>query len=137
VAKRMIALIVAAAALAVFTPLYITASAAEMNVRIPFGFIVNGATLPAGTYSIADSNGALLVRGDRKSAFVMSAPSLKNPDRSGRGKAVFLKTGSTYYLIEIWGGDGVGREVHLSRRQVEEHARVTGTPAERIVIPAM
>ena len=133
-AKRMLSLMVA---LAVFTPLYITASAAEMNCRVPFAFIVNGTTLPAGAYAIATNNSVLLVRGDRKSAVVMSTPGLKSADRSGRGKAVFLKAGSRYYLIEIWGGDGVGREVHLSRRQAEELARVTGTPAERIVIPAM
>lgn len=132
--KRIRSLIVAAAALAVFTPLYITASASEMNCRVPFSFIVNGATLPAGAYSLSTANGAVYVRGSERSAFVMSTPALKTPDRSGRGTVVFLKTGDRYHLIEVWSGDGRGREVRLSRGQAEERARAAGA-AERIVIP--
>jgi len=135
-AKRMLSLIVAAAALAVFTPLYITASAAEMNCRVPFSFIVNGKTLPAGAYTIDTSSGAMLVKGAQASAYVMTAAALRPAARSGRGSVVFLKTGSRYHLIEVWGGDGRGREVHLSPRQQEERASAANSPAERIVILA-
>jgi len=134
-AKRMLSLIVAAAALAVFTPLYITASAAEMNCRVPFSFIVNGKTLPAGAYVIDTSGGAMLVRGAQSSAYVMATAALKPAARSGRGSVVFLKTGDRYHLIEVWGGDGRGREVHLSPRQQEERIRAAAT-TERIVIVA-
>ena len=134
-AKRMRSLIVAAAALAVIAPLYITASAAELNCRVPFSFIVNGKTLPAGAYTIDTSGGAMLVRGAQTSAYVSANAALRPAARSGRGSVVFLKTGDRYHLIEVWGGDGRGREVQLSTRQQEER-RAASTSAERIVIAA-
>src|SRR3954467_6809215 len=133
--KRVLSLIVAVAALAVFTPLYITASAEELKCRVPFSFIVNGRTLPAGSYAIVGNNGALLVRGAHASAFVMGTASSKPANRSGLGSLVFLKSGSRYQLIEVWQGDGRGHQV-LSPRQVEERTRAANAPAERIVITA-
>jgi len=135
VKKIIRSLILAAAALAVFVPLSITASAAELNCRVPFSFVVNGATLPAGAYTISTTNGALLVRGAQKSAFAMSNPAVKEADRSGHGSVVFLKTGDTYHLIEIWSSDGNGREVRLSPREAEERARATAK-GERIIVAA-
>jgi hypothetical protein len=133
----MLSLIVAAAAVAAFTPLHINASAAEMNCRVPFNFIVSGATLPAGTYLIGSSDGLLMVSGHGKSAFVMGRPVSGSEDKSGHGKVVFLKSGPRYYLIEVWRADGTGHEIGLSHRQVEERARAANAPVERIVIPAM
>jgi hypothetical protein len=136
VANRMRSLILAAAAVAVFTPLYITASAAEVTCRVPFDFVVNGTALPAGNYWIGSqgSGGALLVRGFRKSAVVTTFLGDRRADQVGRAKAVFLKTGDRYTLIEVWTTDGVAREIPHARRSAEEHARATNLPAEQIVI---
>ena len=136
-AKRMLSLIVAAAALALFTPLYITASAAEVNCHVPFSFVVNGTTLPAGDYSIASNGGTLLLRGLRKSAFVITVLADSRADQVGRAKTVFLRTGDRYTLIEVWTGDGLGRAIPGARRNVEEHARAANTPVEQIVILGM
>jgi hypothetical protein len=137
VVNRMRSLILAAAALAVFTPLYITASAAEVKCHVPFSFVVNGATLPAGDYSISGSyGGALLLRGFRKSALVMTVLEDRRTDRLGLAKAVFLRTGDRYTLIEVWTTDGLGRSIPNARKDVEARAHAANTPVEQIVILA-
>jgi hypothetical protein len=133
VTKRILALSVVAAALVALTPLAITTSAAEMNCRVPFAFTANGSTLPAGAYSIATSNGYVLLRGLHKAAFIPTTPTSGAADRSGLGKVVFLRTGDRYDLIEIRSSDGSGSQVSFSRRQLEERARATEMP-ERIEI---
>lgn len=137
--NRMRSLIVAAAALAVLTPLYITASAAEVNCRVPFAFVVNGATLPAGDYSISTNSygGSLLVRGFHKSAMVMTVLADRRTDQLGRAKAVFLRTGDRYTLIEVWTTDGLGRAIPNARKEVEVRAHAANTPVEQIVILGM
>jgi hypothetical protein len=139
VVNRMRSLILAAAAVALFTPLYITASAAEVSCRIPFGFVVNGTALPAGDYWIGSqgSGGALMVRGLRKSVVVATFLGDRRADQVGRAKAVFLKTGDRYTLLEVWTTDGVAREIPHARRSAEEHARAANLPVEQIVIPAL
>ncbi|HEY1302871.1 MAG TPA: hypothetical protein VGF24_04945 [Vicinamibacterales bacterium] len=136
-AKRTLSLIVAAAALALFTPLYITASAAQVNCHVPFSFDVNGTTLPAGDYSIASTGGTLLLRGLRKSAFVMTVLADSRPDQVGRAKTVFLRTGDQYTLIEVWTSDGLGRAIPGTRKHVEERAHAANMPVEQIVIAGM
>jgi hypothetical protein len=133
--KRVLS-IVAAAALAVFVPLSISTSAAEMNCRVPFSFIVNGKTLPPGLYSFSTSTAVLMVRGARGSAVVLTNNASRRAD-GGAVEAVFLKTGDRYDLSEIWTGDGAGREIVLKRKQLEDRARAANTTIERIVIAGM
>jgi hypothetical protein len=135
--KRLLSFIAAAAVLFVAAPLYVPASAAEMSCRIPFSFIVNGKTLPAGTYTIGNSNGVLLLNGRKDGVFVLSTGTSRAADRSGHGSVVFSKSGSRYDLIEIWSSDGDGREVRPSSLPKEERSRVGAAAAERIVIRAM
>jgi len=134
--KRLLSCIAAAAVVFVVGPLDVTTSAAGMNCRVPFSFIVNGKTLPAGTYNIDNNNGVLTLKGAQDAAIVLSTGTSRAADRSGRGSVVFFRSGSRYDLIEIWDADGSGREVRRSHRPKEE--RRAGAPApERIVIPVM
>ena len=132
----MRSLILAAAAVAVFTPLHITASAAEVTCRIPFSFVVNGTTLPAGDYSIETPalSGAMLLRGARKSAFVAGLVNDQRADQVGRAKAVFLRIGDRYTLIEVWTTDGLARAIPGARRSVEARALAAHTPVDQVVI---
>jgi len=130
-----LSLIVGAIALVV-APFSVTASAENMTCRVPFGFIVNGKTLTAGHYTVANINGALMLKSERDGAFVLGIPAGRRTDKSSGGSLVFLKTGTRYDLIEIWSPGGDGRLVQPSRRRTEERARATDdTPVERIVIP--
>jgi len=136
VAKRMFSLIVGAIALVALAPFSVTASAEDMTCRVPFGFIVNGKTLAAGHYKVANNNGVLMVKSERDGAIVLGIPAGRRTDNSSGGSLVFLKTGTRYDLSEIWSPDGDGRILPPSRRQMEERARATDdTPVERIVIP--
>lgn len=134
--KRMLSLAVGTAILAIVTPLSITASASEMNCRIPFSFVVNGATLPPGAYSIASDGGLVRLRGARSNALVLTIFADRRADQEGQSKVVFLKTGDRYDLIEIWTSDGVQREVPETRKLVAERARLANVTVERIAIPA-
>lgn len=134
--KRMLSLAVGAALLAAVVPLSITTSAAELTCRIPFSFVANGATLPAGQYSIASNGPAMVVRGLLKSAVVMTSLTDRRSDQIGRSQVVFLKTGDRYTLIEIWTSDGLGREVPGARKRVEARAYAGNVAVERIVVLA-
>jgi hypothetical protein len=131
----MLALSVGAALLAAFIPLSVTASASEMNIRIPFDFVVNGHTLPAGTYSVSSTGTVVLMSGGHKSALIMTSLADVTADRAGRGTLVFLKSGERYDLVEIWTHDDLKRELPGARRLAEEYARAANVPSERIVIP--
>jgi hypothetical protein len=134
--KRLLSLVVGAAILAAFVPLSVTSSAAEITCRVPFTFVADRATLPAGHYSIASSGGALMLRGGQKSAVVMTILADARNDRVGRAQLVFLKTGDRYTLIEVWTPDGLARGVPGARKYVEERAREAKAAVERIVVVA-
>jgi hypothetical protein len=134
--KRLFSLVVGAAILAAFTPLSVTTSAAEVTCRVPFTFVVNGATLPPGSYSIASQGGAVLVQGLQKSALSLTTLMDRRTDQIGRAKVVFLKAGERYTLIEVWTTDGLARAIPGARKYVEERARLANVAVERIVILA-
>jgi hypothetical protein len=134
--KRLFSLIVGTAIVAAFTPLSITTSAAEVNCRVPFAFVMNGTTLPAGTYSIASQSGALLFRGMEKSALSLTTITDQRADRISHAELVFLKAGGRYTLIEVWTTDGLGRAIPGARRHVEDRARLANVAVDRIVILA-
>ena len=135
--KRTLSLAVGAAILAAFTPLSIAASSGDLKCRIPFTFVVNGATLPAGSYMISnDGAAALLFRGLQKSAVVMTSLADRRDREIGHAKVVFLKTGDRYTLLEVWTTDGLGRAVPGARKHAEERARAANVAVERIVILA-
>lgn len=134
--KRMLSLAVGAAILAAVTPLSISASGADVTCRIPFTFVMNGATLPAGSYLITSEGAALQFRGLKKSAVAMTSLTDRRDDQIGHAKVVFLKTGDRYTMIEVWTTDGVGRAVPGARKHAEDRARAANVAVERIVILA-
>ena len=79
-----------------------TASAQELNVTVPFDFVVAGKTLPSATYSIGrplvnDSTG-LFFLGDRQG--VMARASEIDSTITGT-KLVFHKIGDEYFLSDV------------------------------------
>jgi hypothetical protein len=108
--------------------LSVTMSAAGITCRIPFGFSVNGKTLPAGWYSLSTSDLILTVKGPHASAVAMTKQTPSSGNETGM-RLVFLKTGDRYELIEAWTGGSAGFEVQRSGK------RPATTPGERVVIP--
>ena len=117
--------------------LAIPAEAAEISAKIPFSFVVNGKTLPPGTYHVSTSaNQALLVRGYDSGGVFAMGNSMESRDSDA--KLVFHKYGAQYILREAWLGNGRGRELPETRQEREliRTARNFGKLAsvERVVI---
>ena len=133
--KRLRSLALGAALLTVALPLSISTSASEMDVRIPFAFVANGRTLPAGTYFVSSNGNIVLLRGAHKSALIATTFADVSSDPAAGGQLVFMKSGDRYDLVEIWTRDDIKRELPDARRRGVEYARAANVSVERIVIP--
>jgi hypothetical protein len=116
------------------------ASAAAIECRIPFSFVVDAKALPAGTYRVDTSaaQGLLEVRDMRHGAFALGI-ALDDP-RTPETKLVFHRYGDQYVLREVWTGDGLGRELpepRLERALAEGAAGKPAAQMERIELPAL
>jgi hypothetical protein len=116
------------------------ASAAALECRIPFSFVVNDTTLPAGTYRVDASaaQGLLEVRDMRHGAFALGIA--LDDRRTPETKLVFHRYGDQYVLREVWMGEGVGRELPeppLERALTEGMAGRPAAQLERIEVPAL
>jgi len=123
-------------------------SIGSIRVDVPFDFIADHSTLPAGKYTIqsagATLNGVIRITSDDGKASVFlsthSAQSLRSKDET---VVIFHRYGDQYFLFQIWAvGDTIGSELPKSSverrtgRAVEankgQSAR-SGEPAEVIV----
>jgi hypothetical protein len=128
----------AASLVAVLAVISMPVEAAEIRFKVPFSFIVNGAALPPGTYTVSTARSALWVQGFGHSAVVMTnrLESLKDTD----AKLVFDKNGDQYALRQAWTGGGSGRELprpRLARELADAAGNGEVTKMERVVIPAL
>ena len=85
-------------------------TAVRQEVKVPFAFTVNGAELPAGTYSVRqddDQSGALLIQGAHGSVYVLTAPIAAGSTKQDTS-LVFTRDGGQYRLTEVWDDSGEG-----------------------------
>lgn len=78
----------------------------QVEIQVPFAFIVGNVTLPAGSYEILQSHdtGALIVRAVGGSGVAVA---IVSPIREGFGhQASFVHIGAKYFLSSISLGDG-------------------------------
>lgn len=86
-------------------------------VNIPFSFIVDGRTLPAGEYTVKpnrkDHDEVWLVQSrDGRASALFTTMSVQSIEIQGQSKLVFHKYGDRYFLSQIWTlGDSSGREL--------------------------
>ena len=96
-----------------------------VTANVPFDFVVNKATMPAGEYSvkaISESSAAALALRNRDSNSTMIALSneARSLNPSQETKLVFHRYGERYFLSQIWvAGERSGREFAVSKREVE------------------
>lgn len=112
------------------------AQAADVRVRVPFGFTVKGKDLPAGTYTVSDERSMLTFQGDTSGAIVAYSR-VSEPDT--RPRLVFERYGDQYFLRQVWTGTG-GREVarSLAEQDLAQKARQGKiAKAERVEIPVL
>ncbi|MGA2356714.1 MAG: hypothetical protein ABSG02_19645 [Terriglobales bacterium] len=84
-----------------------------LDVNVPFNFIAAGKTLPPGQYKVAVvgwQRQSWFISNNHTTVIVMSTST--NSDRSTHGPSlVFLQSGGTYSLAEIWDGTHAGQEI--------------------------
>ena len=99
------------------------AQSTKVKADIPFNFMVNGETLPAGEYTIQSgtSDTTLQISSyDRKVGLVTLANSCENLKPVENSKLVFHRYGDQYFLAQIWTENSTrGRELPKSAREVE------------------
>jgi len=119
------------------------ANAQSVNVKanVPFDFVVDNASLPAGTYNIQSINDAsgsstLVIRGkDGKVGRLVGSNAAEKLEPSGTSHLLFHRYGDTYFLAQIWmQGEQHGRELRPTRRQTEMAKNLR--PSEDVVVLA-
>ena len=95
----------------------------RLSADVPFEFVANNQTLPAGQYYISDliTTGREVVRisnsKQAKGVFALTMP-LTRKGASDTGTLVFHRYGNRYFLAEIWpAGDREGQRLHKSKEE--------------------
>jgi len=100
-----------------------TSAAAATNVlevKVPFPFVVNGQTLPAGQYMVERDDSVpsvLLIRGEKgnRTAKFVSGQAAGGQDPAGSAPALLFKRDENRYRLSgVWAADGEGWD--LTRR---------------------
>jgi hypothetical protein len=104
----------------------------RVQATVPFNFYVNGATLPAGTYTIGSevTSPRIITINERAKNVHLMAVTL--PDESTSrpaNKLVFHKYGNQYFLSEIR-CDSASMNVHLTPSKQEKWAKASTQAAE-------
>src|SRR5688572_19824052 len=76
-----------------------------LEVKVPFSFLVNGRTMPAGNYTISRdgmTSSVWLIRGDKEGAFVATVPTRGHDPAGNRPALTFVRHENEYKLSAIW-----------------------------------
>jgi len=112
------------------------AQTASMKVNVPFDFIVNGKTLPAGEYKVdglSTSTGTIAIRNTETTAKLMTLTNgCESIEAADASKLVFHRYGGQYFLAQVWSaGSSEGRE--LPRSRAERELASNNQPAPQLV----
>ena len=87
------------------------------QAKVPFAFVVNGRTLPAGTYTVerdeTQSSTLLMLRNgkNQQGTFVSTTPDCGRDPAGSRPTLSFRREGNQYRLTGIWETQGEGWDV--------------------------
>jgi len=112
------------------------AQTASMKVDVPFDFIVNGKTLPAGEYrvdSMSTATSTIAIRNAEKTAKILALTNgCESTEAADVSKLVFHRYGNQYFLAQVWSaGNSEGRE--LPRSRAEREIASNNQPAAQLV----
>lgn len=121
-------------------------SDATIRANIPYSFVVNNTTLPAGTYVImvldpyASDLSVLEIRSaNSKTAVLFETDPVNVPGLAPQTELVFDKIGDTYFLSRVFlKGNERGNQLLKSKRQrdleengsIKESRSITASPAQ-------
>jgi hypothetical protein len=113
-----------AAALALLVTTAASAQTIGLKVSVPFSFVVNRATLPAGEYSVrsvGDRGRVLVIRGlTSETANLVISNSCETLKPMSQTKLIFHRYGDRYFLNQIWvEGMNAGHQLPVNAREKE------------------
>lgn len=113
----------------------------KVTADIPFNFVVDKASLPAGSYSIDSVSGsskALIFRGDdAQENLIVLSNRAETLNASPNTRLVFHRYGDQYFLAQIWvQGETAGRQLRMTRREAET-AKNMQAQSDVIVLAAL
>ncbi len=113
-----------ATALALLVTTAASAQSIRVKANVPFSFIVDRATLPAGEYSVdsMDDQGRVLLIGDLNSRAknLVISNSCDAVKAAQQTQLIFHRYGNRYFLKQIWvAGNSAGHELPTSPREKE------------------
>jgi hypothetical protein len=114
-----------------------TASAQSMRVNVPFGFHAGEKSLPAGTYEVAVSQKAQLVKLtqlDGKSNCMLVIKAFDGTPQADHGSLVFNHYGSSYFLTRVKAAGVEGGAQMFTSRAERESAQVRPAAKETVYI---
>jgi hypothetical protein len=137
--SRLVTAFATVAAVAMVAP--IQAQEVHLVAHVPFDFSIGNSTLPRDTYNLTRLAGhpeMLLIRGDRKSAFVRT-DEVRLSQNDATPSLVFHRFGDQYFLRQIrW--EGSSRldlpETNAEREAADSRATRIGSRMETVVIAA-
>ena len=94
-----------------------SALASTIDVKVPFAFVVQGQTLPAGEYRLVrDANDPSVViihgeRGNTSTMIAMTRPAVGHDPAGEKPAVTFTKVENQYRLNDIWDSGTVGQEL--------------------------
>ena len=104
--------VMAAACLAVAAG---SARASTLDVKVPFPFVVQGKTMPAGQYQVTDEDGLIRLRGEkgtRAADTVLTIPASGSDPAGKQPVLMFTRLENQYRLTGVWESATEGREIH-------------------------
>ena len=111
-----------------------------VKANIPFNFVVDKATLPAGEYivqSLSTSGSAMTIQSsDRKLTRLVLPISCSSAKAAEKTKMLFHRYGDQYFLAQIWtAGNDIGSELPRSQRETE--VAMDYTPQNVVVVATL
>lgn len=101
----------------------VPASAADgsrVELNVPFSFVVEGQTLPAGSYSVSEDGQVFYIRGSRGSLILSNGPVSYAP--ASQAKLVFRRENGVAYLKGIQISDeSFEIPVHTETTAIQRH----------------
>jgi hypothetical protein len=117
-----------------------SAQSLKVSANVPFNFVVDKATLPAGAYSIdaissSGSKTLLIQNRDARIQMVTLPNSAESLHPSSSTCLVFHRYGDRYFLAQIWvAGNNSGRQFRMSRHETE--VATNTQPAQDVIVLA-
>ncbi len=117
-----------------------SASAQTIKVKadVPFNFIINKATLPAGEYTLmsvgSESGRTLSIRSaDKQNQALVLANHVESRTACDKTKLIFNRYGDRYFLSQVWvAGNDSGHQLPRSSRETE--VAMDYTPQQVVVL---